>query len=548
MPLTLERLQQLLRDEDDDIETNELCLEPTQQSGGIVTGDVPTSQFDRNKIFDEYWQNPPIRPGFSENLYRCPVSSPPTTLVLWSTLPQGQQTQLEHLLGTFAFNESKNDDNSETNRHRVVEIPRIFDSGDAALLSTSLGATETSILQQNYHHQRGRPLVGNLTTKLTEYTRGVAGYTRPFQPGGDALESNHPVDQSLQRQQQQKDIHSMQEAIAKSERVLQQSTLQSWQEGILLTAPPGVNFCVGLSLRHLTGHDAESEVLAPNVEVERNEVNRNNAQEELMLLDSPDTHGSSRGLSALQASSLSRPPMVTGEVFTRTFLEDDSLFGSSSSDDESESDAEADQDISTTLLEPIESSAVVQLKDSGNEPPPIEMDEDQEEDFDGLLRDLTISSNDSLVKAARDRENPLIVAEELARLQFSSNRKLWASTKLLPIKDFSSYIPNPAMVFPFELDGFQQQAIARLERSESVFVAAHTSAGKTVVAEYAVALARQRSTRCIYTSPIKALSNQKFRDFSLKFGSENVGLVTGDLQVNGESTALKHTWLKVFEE
>ena len=60
-----------------------------------------------------------------------------------------------------------------------------------------------------------------------------------------------------------------------------------------------------------------------------------------------------------------------------------------------------------------------------------------------------------------------------------------------------------------------------------------------MVAEYAIALARQRATRCIYTSPIKALSNQKFRDFSLKYGAENVGLVTGDLQVNvDDSTVL----------
>jgi antiviral helicase SKI2 len=54
-----------------------------------------------------------------------------------------------------------------------------------------------------------------------------------------------------------------------------------------------------------------------------------------------------------------------------------------------------------------------------------------------------------------------------------------------------------------------------------------------------VALAMQRATRCVYTSPIKALSNQKFRDFSLKFGSESIGLVTGDLQVNvDDSTCL----------
>ncbi len=53
----------------------------------------------------------------------------------------------------------------------------------------------------------------------------------------------------------------------------------------------------------------------------------------------------------------------------------------------------------------------------------------------------------------------------------------------------------------------------RLELNESVFVSAHTSAGKTVVAEYAIALSQKHLTRTIYTSPIKALSNQKFRDF-----------------------------------
>ena len=56
----------------------------------------------------------------------------------------------------------------------------------------------------------------------------------------------------------------------------------------------------------------------------------------------------------------------------------------------------------------------------------------------------------------------------------------------------------------------------KLEQGESVFVAAHTSAGKTVVAEYAIALSQKHMTRTIYTSPIKALSNQKFRDFKVK--------------------------------
>jgi antiviral helicase SKI2 len=111
-------------------------------------------------------------------------------------------------------------------------------------------------------------------------------------------------------------------------------------------------------------------------------------------------------------------------------------------------------------------------------------------------------------KENSDTQNPLQLAEKQAQLQSNTTRKSWANTALLPIDDFNSWIPNPAMTFPFTLDSFQQQAVARLERNESVFIAAHTSAGKTVVAEYACALAKQRGTRCIYTSPIKALSNQ----------------------------------------
>ena len=93
--------------------------------------------------------------------------------------------------------------------------------------------------------------------------------------------------------------------------------------------------------------------------------------------------------------------------------------------------------------------------------------------------------------------------------------------------------------WPFELDIFQKQAILQLEQHNNVFVAAHTSAGKTVVAEYAIALSMKHMTRTIYTSPIKALSNQKFRDFRSTF--EDVGLVTGDVQLHQEASCLVMT-------
>lgn len=104
------------------------------------------------------------------------------------------------------------------------------------------------------------------------------------------------------------------------------------------------------------------------------------------------------------------------------------------------------------------------------------------------------------------------------------------------IPNFRELIPDMAREWPFELDVFQKEAVYHLEQGDSVFVAAHTSAGKTVVAEYAIALAAKHMTKAIYTSPIKALSNQKFRDFRTEF--EDVGILTGDVQIRPEASCL----------
>ncbi|XP_045477024.1 helicase SKI2W [Harmonia axyridis] len=105
-----------------------------------------------------------------------------------------------------------------------------------------------------------------------------------------------------------------------------------------------------------------------------------------------------------------------------------------------------------------------------------------------------------------------------------------------PVKDFHLKIPKMAREYPFELDNFQKLAILQVEQHNHVFVAAHTSAGKTVVAEYAIALSQQHRTKTIYTSPIKALSNQKYRDFKKEF--DDVGLITGDFQTNETASCL----------
>ena len=86
--------------------------------------------------------------------------------------------------------------------------------------------------------------------------------------------------------------------------------------------------------------------------------------------------------------------------------------------------------------------------------------------------------------------------------------------------------------FPFELDDFQKQACNFITEGKSVVVCAPTGAGKTVIAQHAIHCALQSNKRVFYTTPLKALSNQKFNDFSEKYGAEKVGLLTGDSSFN----------------
>lgn len=94
---------------------------------------------------------------------------------------------------------------------------------------------------------------------------------------------------------------------------------------------------------------------------------------------------------------------------------------------------------------------------------------------------------------------------------------------------------DPASLFPFPLDNFQREAIAQLNEGKSVVVCAPTGSGKTVIAEYAVELALRNNKRCFYTTPLKALSNQKFNDFKHKYSDSHVGLLTGDISINRDA-------------
>ena len=96
-------------------------------------------------------------------------------------------------------------------------------------------------------------------------------------------------------------------------------------------------------------------------------------------------------------------------------------------------------------------------------------------------------------------------------------------------------------IFPFALDRFQLQAVDALNQGNSVVVCAPTGSGKTLIGEYAIHRAIRQQRRVFYTTPLKALSNQKYRDFRAEFGEENVGLLTGDISINRDAPVVVMT-------
>ena len=97
-------------------------------------------------------------------------------------------------------------------------------------------------------------------------------------------------------------------------------------------------------------------------------------------------------------------------------------------------------------------------------------------------------------------------------------------------------MPNTASLdFDFKLDKFQEEAISTIRKGKSVIVCAPTGAGKTVIAEQAINDALKQGKKVFYTTPLKALSNQKFHEFQERYGADKVGILTGDTSQNREA-------------
>lgn len=211
-----------------------------------------------------------------------------------------------------------------------------------------------------------------------------------------------------------------------------------------------------------------------------------------------------------------------------TERQDDEAKAQSASAAESVTDAvmddiESDEDLNGAVVQS-QPSAKRQRRESAAEPIVTDAFETEQ------TRQVAASAG----LQSQGAEGEFIVVQHQVRHQVS----LPQDYEYTPISEHVPADP-PARTYKFQLDPFQRTSVNAIERGESVLVSAHTSAGKTVVAEYAIAQSLRDGQRVIYTSPIKALSNQKYREFLGEFG--DVGLMTGDVTINPSATCLVMT-------
>ena len=449
MSLSVERLQKLLAEDKEERQKQQSRRQA--EHNAVLANNLQTIWKAHGVLAPMTGCN--FRP-IPDHLYQCPMSSQQTTLVALSSLPQSVRSRLPQ-------QQSNNDNNNLSDDDRVVEVPLAY---------LQIDESETAV-----DGRKRQTITGNLSNKLSEYTRGVSGQCKPFLPGGGLGSANNTT--------ATEDFLS-ERAVQTALEVLDKGSEASWKDHTILVAPPGVDFSVGLSWEHV--HGKTTETLSADEQDEETKTEKESDDNNMPVVynreDETNVPPSPITTTRPTASNVSTAtPMWTAN----DFLDDDSLFGSSS-DDDSES-GESDGDAKTKKKGPLEDmssseedeeEALSKGETAGANTDAISDISTDPDEVDELLLELSLSgSKEKKKKKQSIANNPLALAERQSQDQQDSGRKQWATTTLLPIDDINTWIPNPAMTFPFTLDGFQQQAIVRLERNESVFVAAHTSAG-----------------------------------------------------------------------
>ncbi|WVR04355.1 hypothetical protein IAU60_001356 [Kwoniella sp. DSM 27419] len=185
-----------------------------------------------------------------------------------------------------------------------------------------------------------------------------------------------------------------------------------------------------------------------------------------------------------------------------------------------------DRKASVDPMEALEGDAATEAADDDDTVKPVRADEFEQE------AEREVEASKGLDGAAAEEGKVKLVHQVRHQVAVPPNYPY------VPISEHKRNDP-PAREYKFTLDPFQHVSTSCIERNESVLVSAHTSAGKTVVAEFAIATCLKEGRRIVYTSPIKALSNQKYREFLETFG--DVGLMTGDVTINPTASCLVMT-------
>ena len=136
------------------------------------------------------------------------------------------------------------------------------------------------------------------------------------------------------------------------------------------------------------------------------------------------------------------------------------------------------------------------------------------EDEIDLLLDLAINARTKIYKTLTkqlNKTNFIIIKQKNQITRWAIPLSI-----RIPNKNFDAILPSPGHTFPFELNTFQKQHVLRLERNQSFLLSTHASSGKTVVADHAISLSLKHRERAVHASPIKALRNQKYRNFQEK--------------------------------
>lgn len=454
-------------DNNDDVIKMQEQMKPALLANNLIT--IPTSnpmKGEEANLQGCYWER-----SLPLSALSMPICTPAlTTIVSLKSLPKHQRS---NYISKIISQVDKNCDTKDTDGNNDDDDDILVEVLKSDIVSGQTGGG-------GQHQQLSqRPLAGNLSSKLVDYTRGQVGNRKPFKPGG-LLDDDRPRKHKIYQDGNEYDPFRSPLEIKNALEVIKKGTIASWKDGTLITAPPGVSFDVGLS-----PHDILDKKDMEGVGDKGCDLNDVMVVEDDKLQNNGETgtlfkEGSTTLLSRDSNISVSK-------MWDKSYFEEDSLFGDEfSSEEESESESEADDESENdeTASQREDEDETHGTKGASSEDIVKKGEDlvDEVDEIDSFLSELEAARKGTTVDnalSATQKKSIRFMNRTLSVKQVKE-RKCWAVTTSLNVQDFYSVVPNPAITYPFELDGFQKQAVARLERGECIFVAAHTSAGKFV--------------------------------------------------------------------